>query len=109
MNEIKEFRMTLSGLKKRDQIRATGVAYVAAPCANCKRQLGQLMEHHPMRVAVGGVHDFCARSAVFVPAQLERYCHQPTRPKPLYLMGRARTRRILAPTRSAGIELRAWR
>jgi Fe-S oxidoreductase len=62
MNEIKEFRMTVSGLKKRDQIRATGAAYVAAACSNCKRQLGQLMEHHRDRVAVGGVHDMLSRA-----------------------------------------------
>jgi Fe-S oxidoreductase len=62
MNEIKEFRMTVSGLKKRDQIRATGATYVAAACSNCKRQLGQLMEHHRDRVAVGGVHDMLSRA-----------------------------------------------
>jgi Fe-S oxidoreductase len=62
MNEVKEFRMTVSGLKKRDQIRDTGASYVAAACSNCKRQLTQLMEHHRMKVAVGGVHDLLSRA-----------------------------------------------
>lgn len=62
MNEIKEFRMTVSGLKKRDQIRATGATYVAAACSNCKRQIGQLMEHHGDKVSVGGVHDMLSRA-----------------------------------------------
>ena len=62
MTERKDFRMTVSGLKKRDQIRATGAAYVAAPCANCKRQLGELVAHHGMPVKVGGVHDLLSRA-----------------------------------------------
>ena len=62
MTERKAFRMTVSGIRKRDQIRATGAAYVAAPCANCKRQLGELMVHHGMAVKVGGVHDLLSRA-----------------------------------------------
>ena len=41
---------------------ATGAKYVAAACANCKRQLTQLMEFHNEKVAVGGVHDMLSRS-----------------------------------------------
>ena len=62
MNNIKEFRMTVSGIKKRDQIHATGAAYVAAACSNCKRQINQLVEHHKMGVSVGGVHDLLSRA-----------------------------------------------
>jgi Fe-S oxidoreductase len=62
MNEIREFRMTVSGVKKREQIAATGAEYVAAACANCKRQLGQLMEHYKVGVTIGGVHDMLSRA-----------------------------------------------
>jgi Fe-S oxidoreductase len=62
MNEVKEFRMTVSGIRKRDQIKDTGAKYVAAACSNCKRQLTQLMEHHETHVAVGGVHDLLSRA-----------------------------------------------
>jgi Fe-S oxidoreductase len=62
MNEIREFRVTVSGVKKREQIRATGAEYVATACANCKRQLGQLLEHHGDKVTVCGVHDMLSRS-----------------------------------------------
>ena len=62
MNEILEFRMTVSGVKKQEQIKATGAQYVATACANCKRQLTQLMEHHQTRVTVGGVHDMLSRA-----------------------------------------------
>jgi len=62
MDDIREFRMTVSGVKKMEQIRATGAKYVAAACSNCKRQLTQLMEYHNEEIAVGGVHDMLSRS-----------------------------------------------
>ena len=57
MDDIREFRMTVSGKKKMEQIRDTGATFVATACANCKRQITQLMEYHEMDVRVGGVHD----------------------------------------------------
>ena len=62
MESIKEFRMTVTGKQKVDQIRATGAKYVAAPCANCKRQIKELMEYHRMDVEVGGVHDLVGKA-----------------------------------------------
>ncbi len=47
-----------------EQIRETGAKYVAAPCSNCKRQLGQLLEHHKTGVTVGGLHDIVSRAIV---------------------------------------------
>jgi len=57
MDTIRDFRMKVSGVKKVEQIRETGAKFVAAPCANCKRQLTQLAEHHDLDIKVGGVHD----------------------------------------------------
>jgi Fe-S oxidoreductase len=54
--------MDISGKKKLEQILASGAKYVAAACSNCKRQLGQLMEHHKTGIAVGGVHDMLSRA-----------------------------------------------
>ncbi|MBI5501302.1 MAG: (Fe-S)-binding protein [Deltaproteobacteria bacterium] len=62
MDDLRPFRMTVSGVKKLEQVRATGARYVAAACSNCKRQLTQLMEYHKEDVAVGGVHDMLSRS-----------------------------------------------
>ncbi len=62
MDDIHEFRMTVSGVKKMEQVRATGAKYVAAACSNCKRQLAQLMEYYKEDIAVGGVHDMLSRS-----------------------------------------------
>ncbi len=62
MDDILEFRMKVSGKRKLEQIRETGAKYVAAACSNCKRHLGQLMEHHKEQVEVGGVHDMLSRA-----------------------------------------------
>ena len=62
MDDIHEFRMTVSGKKKLEQIRATGARRVATACSNCKRQLTQLMEYHRQPVEVTGVHDMLSRT-----------------------------------------------
>ena len=62
MDDIKNFRMNVAGVKKMEQIRTTGAKYVAAACSNCKRQLTQLMEHYKEDIAVGGVHDMLSRA-----------------------------------------------
>ncbi len=72
IDEIREFRMNISGKKKMEQIRATGAKYVGAACSNCKRQLMQLMEYHNEDVAVGGVHDMLSRSILINGKAAER-------------------------------------
>jgi len=62
MDDILDFRMEVSGKKKLQQIRDTEATYVATACSNCKRHLGQLMEHHEEEVDIGGVHDMLSRS-----------------------------------------------
>ncbi|MGD2216694.1 MAG: (Fe-S)-binding protein [Gemmatimonadales bacterium] len=62
MDDILEFRMNISGVKKLEQIRETGAAYVSTACSNCKRQLTQLLEHHGEQIEVGGVHDMLSRA-----------------------------------------------
>jgi Fe-S oxidoreductase len=62
MDDIKDFRMEVSGTKKLEQIQSTEATYVATACSNCKRQLTQLMEHHEQEVEVGGVHDMLSRA-----------------------------------------------
>ena len=62
MDDIRTFRMEVSGRKKLEQIRETGATYVATACSNCKRQLTQLMEYHGEPIEVGGVHDMLSRA-----------------------------------------------
>ena len=53
-----------AGKKKLEQIQATGATYLAAPCANCKRQLMQLMDHNKTGVKTGGVFDLFMEAIV---------------------------------------------
>jgi Fe-S oxidoreductase len=62
MDSLHDFRMKVSGKKKVEQIRETGAKYVAAACANCKRQIIQLNEYYKAGWEVGGVHDMLSRS-----------------------------------------------
>lgn len=64
MDTIYDFRMKVSGMKKLEQIKETGAKFLAAPCANCKRQLTQLFEYHKLDVVVGGVHDVVDRAII---------------------------------------------
>jgi Fe-S oxidoreductase len=72
MDDIYQFRMTITGKKKMEQIRATGAKYVAAACSNCKRQLMQLMEYHKEDIGVGGVHDMLSRAILIHGRAAER-------------------------------------
>lgn len=58
-----EFRMKVSGKRKIEQIRATGAAFVAAPCFNCLRQIEQLADYHDVPVAVTTVFELFDRAA----------------------------------------------
>jgi Fe-S oxidoreductase len=72
MDDIIDFRMKVSGVKKMEQIRATGATYVATACSNCKRQLTQMMEHHKADITVGGVHDMLSRAILINGKAAER-------------------------------------
>jgi len=57
IDEMHDFRMQIGGRVKAEQIRATGADIVVAPCANCKKQLKELVEHHGLNVKIKGLHD----------------------------------------------------
>jgi Fe-S oxidoreductase len=62
IDEVREFRTTLMGKRKADQIRATGAKYVVAPCANCKKQLKEVCEDNDLEdVEIIGLHDLLLR------------------------------------------------
>ena len=50
---------------KAEQIRATGAKYCVAPCANCKKQLRELMEDHGIDCQIVGLHDLLYKAIVF--------------------------------------------
>jgi len=57
IDEIYDFRMNIGGKVKAEQIRATGAQIVISPCANCKKQLKELVEYYQLPCRVMGLHD----------------------------------------------------
>ena len=69
IDETHDYRMTVAGRVKAEQILATGADIVIAPCANCKKQLKELVEHHGIPCRVMGMHDLVLQ-AIEVPGAL---------------------------------------
>jgi len=66
IDEIRPFRTQKMGKKKAEQIRATGAKIVAAPCANCKKQLREVCEDNGLDdVQIVGVHDLLLKAIDF--------------------------------------------
>jgi Fe-S oxidoreductase len=62
IDEIRAFRTGPLGRKKAAQIRDTGAQLVVAPCANCKKQLAEVIEDNELENAqVIGLHDLLLR------------------------------------------------
>jgi Fe-S oxidoreductase len=57
MDEMHEYRMEIGGRKKAEQIKNTGAELLIAPCANCKKQLRELIDYHKIPVELKGLHD----------------------------------------------------
>jgi Fe-S oxidoreductase len=62
MDEMRKFRTSIGGKRKAEQLRATGAHYVVAPCANCKKQLREVIEDHKLDMEVIGLHDLVLRA-----------------------------------------------
>ncbi len=57
INELKPYRMNTGGKRKAEQLKATGADVVIAPCANCKKQIGELIAHYKLPMRHVGLHD----------------------------------------------------
>ena len=62
LDETYDFRMGVAGKTKAEQIQRTGAQIVATPCANCKKQLRELVDYHKLPVQIVGVHDLVLRA-----------------------------------------------
>jgi Fe-S oxidoreductase len=71
IDEIKPYRMLVGGRAKAEQIKATGAKYCVAPCANCKKQLRELMEAHGVDCQIVGLHDLLYKAIEFDQAKEE--------------------------------------
>ena len=57
IDEIHKYRMEVGGRVKAEQIIKTGAEIVISPCANCKKQLKELVEYYELPCKVVGLHD----------------------------------------------------
>lgn len=64
IDEIRSFRTLVSGKTKADQITATGAHYVVTPCANCKKQIDELIKDHGLPQVRTGLHDLMLKAIV---------------------------------------------
>ena len=76
VDELHDFRMEVAGRKKAEQIRDTGAKYVVTPCANCKKQLRELVEHYELDAEIVGLHDLLLK-AIRIPG-MQRAAHAAT-------------------------------
>ncbi len=67
IDEIRPYRTSVGGKLKAEQIRATGARYCIAPCANCKKQLRELMEDQRVDCEIVGLHDLLFKALVLWP------------------------------------------
>jgi Fe-S oxidoreductase len=69
IDEVRPYRTGVSGRLKAEQIRRTGAQYCVAPCANCKKQLRELMEDQGVECEILGLHDLIYKAIVLPPDQ----------------------------------------
>ncbi len=65
IDEIRSYRTIVGGKLKADQIRAAGCEILIAPCANCKKQLKELVEDQGIDCEIMGLHDLLYRAIIF--------------------------------------------
>lgn len=65
IDEIRAYRTTVGGKLKADQIRKSGCKILIAPCANCKKQLKELVEDQKIDCEVMGLHDLIYKAIIF--------------------------------------------
>ena len=65
IDEIYPYRMEIGGRAKAKQIVDTGAEILIAPCANCKKQLKELIEYHKIDIEFMGLHDLLYKVILF--------------------------------------------
>ncbi|MCF7810329.1 (Fe-S)-binding protein [bacterium] len=65
IDEIMPYRMEIGGKYKAKQIVDTGAHYVIAPCANCKKQIREIIDYHKLDAELVGLHDLIYKAIIF--------------------------------------------
>jgi Fe-S oxidoreductase len=69
LDEIRGFRTMVGGKTKADQLKATGASIVVAPCANCKKQIDEVIADHKLDMERKGLHDLLLRAIIMPDGQ----------------------------------------
>ncbi len=77
IDEIRSYRTTVGGRLKAEQIRKSGCEILVAPCANCKKQLRELVEDQKIDCQVVGLHDLIYKAIIFDDSQIVNKEEQP--------------------------------
>jgi len=64
VDEMHDYRMDIGGKVKAEQLRRTGAEICVAPCANCKKQLKELVEYYDLPCKIVGLHDLILKAIV---------------------------------------------
>jgi Fe-S oxidoreductase len=65
IDEIHDFRMEVGGRVKMEQLKATGAQIVVAPCANCKKQIRELIDYYKLDMELVGLHDLLLKAIIW--------------------------------------------
>jgi [DsrC]-trisulfide reductase subunit K len=65
IDEIRHYRTGIGGKLKADQIKKSSCEILIAPCANCKKQLKELVEDQGIDCEVMGLHDLIYKAIIF--------------------------------------------
>lgn len=69
IDEIRQFRTSIGGKTKADQLKATGAEIVVTPCANCKKQIDEVIADHHLEIQRKGLHDLMLRAIILANGQ----------------------------------------
>jgi len=64
IDEMRQFRTLVGGKTKAEQIKATGAHFVVTPCANCKKQVDEVIADHKLSATRTGLHDLMLKAIV---------------------------------------------
>jgi len=64
VDEIHEFRMGIGGKTKAMQLQETDAEVVVTPCANCKKQIDEVITHYELDIERKGLHDLLLRAII---------------------------------------------
>jgi len=64
IDEIREFRTAIGGKTKADQLKATKADIVVTPCANCKKQIDEVIADHKLDIQRKGLHDLMLQAII---------------------------------------------